>query len=114
MEDDKIEINQTPKRVVGKITKSIREEGRNRERANSTTLIDLWAGKEENRKRMRQEEEEKLDEIFKRSNKLKKSSAKSEKERNEQEKEERKRKRIKQKKGKRTKRKEKKQRTHVG
>lgn len=86
MEDDKIEINQTPKRIVGKITKSIREKGRNRERANSTTLIDLWVGKEENRKRMRPKEEEKLDEIFKRSNKLKRSSVKSEKEGNEQEK----------------------------
>lgn len=63
-------------------TKGLRKEGKSRERANSTTLIDLWAGKEENRKRLRQEEEEKLIDIFKRSNKLIRSPMETEKEDN--------------------------------
>lgn len=55
MENDKIESKQTPKKVIGMRTKELRKEGksRERERANSTTLIDLWAGKKENRKRLR-------------------------------------------------------------
>lgn len=80
MENGKRESNQTPKTITGKRTTGIREEGKSRERANSTTLIELWAGREENRKRLRQEEEEKLEDIFKRSNKLIRSPVKTEKE----------------------------------
>lgn len=88
MENGKRESNQTPKNGNRKRTTGIREEGKNRERANLTTLIDLWAGKEENRKRLRQEEEEKLEDIFKRSNKLIRSPVKTEKEDNGKEMEE--------------------------
>lgn len=82
MENDKVESKQTPKKVIGMRTKGLKEEGKSRERANSTTLIDLWARKEENRKRLRQEEEEKLEDIFKRSNKLIRSLVETEKEGN--------------------------------
>lgn len=82
MENDKVESKQTPKKVIGMRTKGLKEEGKSRERANSTTLIDLWARKEENKKRLRQEEEEKLEDIFKRSNKLIRSLVETEKEGN--------------------------------
>lgn len=65
--NDRTENYQTPKGVVGERLKEIRKEEKSRERDNSTTLIDSWAGKEENKKKMRQDEE-KLEDIFKRSN----------------------------------------------
>lgn len=50
-------------------------------RANSTTLVELMANsardaKEKRRKKMRQEEEKKIKEIFKRSNKIKRTPPK--------------------------------------
>lgn len=58
-------------------TGAIRKEGqrRERERANSMTILELWRGrdgedKKENKKRTRQEEEAKREEGFKRSNKI--------------------------------------------